>query len=542
MREIPSYLIRCRADELAIEEGCWYDCEAVQSCCAFLEKHFKLKDSGEKLKLLDWHREWVIAPLIGIKRPDGTPRYKFSYITCAKKNAKTIIGSLLIANLIYNSKLYNVSCYSAANDRKQASLIFDNLAYAITENKHLHNVTRVVPSQKIIEYKGKRVDRRGSYASLSCDSPSKHGLIADCVIYDELNFAPKENKLYEVLRYAGKSRPHSQQVVISSAGWDKSCVGYSLYQRAKSILNSEDTDTSFYPLVFECPEGSDLDSPAVWRLANPALGVCQREEDFKRDWLAVRNTIADRLEFERYSFNRWTSTKSGWIDLARYDLCRSDFPQLEGASCFLGMDIAGSSDLLSISLCFVVEDHYYIKHHSFTTEKAQKVRNKSNNQMYDIFSAEGNLTIFPGDVIEFDKVREFIHAWASKYKIEVVVIEKASTYFEMAQQLQKVGYNVLGFPASANYYNAPTKQFELLINEKRIHFEKKDNLLRWALGNASLKIDESKHVKPAKSTTESEKIDPLIASILALSAGLQSHKLVQPALANPYENRGILIL
>ena len=530
---IPEYLIRTRTDEIAIHDGCFFDRDEAERVCRFIETHVRLQSTGEPIQLLPWQRRFLIYPLFGWKRKDGYRRFKSAYVSMAKKNGKTTILAAILLALLLIDREPSSFCVSAANDREQAALIYRELEYAIRNDAKLKDACRCVPSSKTIQY-GKG---NATYKSLSCDVPSKHGLNCHGVVYDEIAFF-KSPDLYTVLRYAGISRPNSLQVAITTAGYDKTGIGYSLYSQAKSVLTGESEDTTFYPLVYEVPEGADLEDPEVWALANPSIGTTQSVDDFRRGWNAVKGTTADRLEWERYRFNRWTGTKDGWIDLAKWDQCKGAYPELAGAPCYLGLDLSSSIDLSSLSAIFLAGDTYYVRHWSWTTDYSARQRNKQNLTRYEPFTHDGSLTIVPGDAIDYAQIRAKCNELKRQFNVCGLVIEKWN-WIQIAQELEKDGFQIYPFPPTSAYYNAPTRQLEILVNERRIVHDG-NGLLRWALGNVAIDMDSSHNIKPRK-TSEADKIDPIISVILGMSAALQHSKLYKPVIS-VYEDRGILVI
>ncbi|HUU97965.1 MAG TPA: terminase large subunit, partial [Phycisphaerae bacterium] len=89
---MPEELIRTKADERAVAEGCYYDDAAARKVRTFFEKylrHSKGRWAGQPFTLLPWQWERLIRPLFGWKRPDGTRRFRMAYIEVPKKNGKS---------------------------------------------------------------------------------------------------------------------------------------------------------------------------------------------------------------------------------------------------------------------------------------------------------------------------------------------------------------------------------------------------------------------------------------------------------------------
>jgi phage terminase large subunit-like protein len=515
----------------ATKDGYYFDEDEANRAEHFFTRYLSILD--KPFKPLDWQRK-VIRDLHGWKAPSGKFRFKRAFVSTAKKSGKTELNSglsLLHLTAGYNPRP-NVVC--VANDKGQAAQVFDNISHYVRHSQKLRDALHLVPSWKKIEYPKKE----GTFRVLSSDVKGKYGHGYSFISFDEICLAPND-KLFNALQYSSISIQQPIHVAISTAGYDRTDnnPGWRLYQYAKDIISGTTIDPEFYAAIWETPEDADLDDPKVWKMANPGLGVTQEVSTFKSDWERAKKNKAEYLEFLRFRFNRWTSTRDQWIDLAAWDQCKGGFPADPGP-VYLGLDLSSTFDLCSMGLVTTPDSNgkHYCKNWNWTTQIACDTRAKQNLQRYEVFKAHDELTIFPGNAIEYDKIRTFILQLRNKYKIAGIVIEKWN-WLQFAQQLEKDGFTIYPFSPSAAQYNAPTKQFEQLIRERNIVHDGNE-LLRWAVQNASIEVDSNSNQKP-KRTTENNKIDPVVSVILALSAAMQHDKLYKVK-DSVYSKRGVL--
>ncbi len=525
--------VRTVADQEALKSGYYFDEAEADKALRFFTKHLTILD--KPFIPLPW-QEQIIRELHGWKDKQGLFRFKRAFISTAKKSGKTELNSgLSLLHLIgkYEPRPY-VAC--VANDKKQAAQIFDNLEYYVKNNQALRHVLHLVPSQRLAKYP----KQDGKFEVLSNDVSGKYGHGYSFISLDEICLWPN-SKLFNALAYASIARKQPMHVAISTAGYDQTDnnPGYRLYQHAKRIIDGTATDVDTYAAIWETPEDADLDNPAVWRLANPGLGTTQTEATFKADWQRAKTNSAEYLEFLRFRFNIWTRTRDQWLDLQEWDECKGTIPELGKTPVYLGLDLSSTFDLSSLSLVTApVNGRHYVKNWNWTTQVACEERVKQNKLAYEQFRHEGHLTIFPGNAIEYDRIRQFILDLRKTYNIQGIVIEKWN-WLALAQQLEGDGFTIYPFPASVSYYNAPTKQLECLVRERRLVHDG-NSILRWAIQNTSLQVDGNGNCKP-KRNTESEKIDPVVSVILGLSAAMQSDKLYKP-LESVYDRRGIIVV
>jgi len=89
----PPELIRTKADERAVADGCWVDLAAAERVRTFFRKflrHSKGEWAGQTFELLEWEWTDLVLPLFGWMRPDGTRRFRRAYAEVAKKNGKAL--------------------------------------------------------------------------------------------------------------------------------------------------------------------------------------------------------------------------------------------------------------------------------------------------------------------------------------------------------------------------------------------------------------------------------------------------------------------
>ena len=169
--------IRTTADQRAVDEGYWFDLEAAQRVRDFFLRflrHSKGQWAGRSFELLDWQWQHVIAPLFGWKRSDGTRRYRRGYIEVPKKNGKSTLFAGLSLYLLTCDGEPGAEIYSAAVDRDQASIVFNEAANMVDSSAHLSARLAVVRSTKrIVDHRS-----RSFYRALSADVPAKEGLNA----------------------------------------------------------------------------------------------------------------------------------------------------------------------------------------------------------------------------------------------------------------------------------------------------------------------------------------------------------------------------
>ena len=98
---IPAWAIRTKADELALEQGCYWDDAQAQAIVKFAERLFRSQYITGPIKLLEWQRRLLMS-LYGFRMKDGSRRFRFANLHCSKKVGKTLITAIVSCFLNYS--------------------------------------------------------------------------------------------------------------------------------------------------------------------------------------------------------------------------------------------------------------------------------------------------------------------------------------------------------------------------------------------------------------------------------------------------------
>jgi phage terminase large subunit-like protein len=166
--------------------------------------------AGQPLILTNWQ----VALLDGLyeRREDGLLRYRRSLIGMGRKGGKSLLGSLCaLYGLIEGEP--GAEVYSAAGDRQQARVVFNEAKWQITQSPALSGVCKVY--RDVVE-----VPSTGAiYRVLSSDAKLQQGLNPSTVIFDEAHIQPNE-ELWNALTLGSGARKDPNIIAITTAGYD----------------------------------------------------------------------------------------------------------------------------------------------------------------------------------------------------------------------------------------------------------------------------------------------------------------------------------
>lgn len=289
---------------------------------------------GQQFIPLPWMKD-LIREMYRINPETGKRQYRTFLIGLPRKNAKSTIGAALAAyGLCVDDADAAPQVISAAGDRKQAKLVFDECKRMILSSPDLSEICTTYRD----EIHCSRTN--GIYRAVSADAGLAHGLNPSLVIVDEYH-VHKRPDLFSALQTGSATRNQPLMVVITTAGWDLSSPLGQLYQYGRQVESGEIDDPTFGFCWYGPKEGEaiDPDDEELWKAVNPSFELMNLDE-FRS---ARKSTLEG--EFIRYRLNGWTSSESAWLPFGAWDECVDNDKSLEpNDEVVLGFDGAWKGD------------------------------------------------------------------------------------------------------------------------------------------------------------------------------------------------------
>lgn len=492
--------IRTWQDVEAALGGCWFDESIGARVAAFYERflvHYKGPLSGEKFRLLDWQKYDLVYPMFGWMRGDGVRRFNRGSIWVPKKNGKTTWSSGLTIYLLGYSNESGAEIYSAATSRLQASRIHRDAAAMVKRSSIRHDFHCVNSTKEIFH-----PETDSFYRSLSADADSAEGLDAYALIFDEIH-ALKNESLWNSLYYSTIARKSPLFLSISTAGEDDpESVGRREWNYAKQVSEGRVVAPEYFSYIAAADPEDDIESPDVWRKANPGYGENINAEEMAS---ACRRSLASDPQaianFKRYRLNIWVQEVSAAIDIRRWEACGGafDLEPLEGRRCFGGMDLGRTDDLTSFCLLFPPERDeldWRVLWWTFLPRDIERDRSMQHHVPYDHWAADGWVTMTEGNELDYNEVERVILDADDKYNIARIGYDRRFAT-QIVQNLSATGIDMLPVAQGHQTLSAPWMEVKRLINLGRLRHG--DNpVMRWQAGNVVERLDDNLNAIPHK--------------------------------------------
>ena len=514
--------------------GLYFDRDAAQHAIEFYQflHHSKGKWAGRTIDLEPWQQAIVWVLFGWQRRKTKTRRFRSGYVEIARKNGKTTMASGLALYMMLADGEAGAEVYSAATKRDQAKLAWDEAGRMVKASPYLRQHITVHKDKIFLKW-----DNASKYVPLGRDSDTMDGLNVHCAIVDELH-AHRTSEIWDVLETGTGARTQALMFGITTAGFNQASFCYERRRYTTQVLDGIIEDDSHFGIIFTLDEGDDEWDEANWIKANPNLGVSVDVDDLREQARKAKELASALTSFLTKRLNIWTRAAEHFIHPDKWRACGGafDVAELDGRTCFAGLDLSNTLDITALVLVFppTEEDPYFrVLPRFWVPETAMHERSRRDQVPYDAWVRDGWITAIPGDVIDYEWVYRQIDEDAQRYDLREIGFDRwgaAAIYLWMANR----GLTVVQIGQGYASMSAPMKEVEKLIVAG--HLAHGDNpVLTWMAYNMVAMRDAAGNVKPDKKNS-GEKIDGMVAMIMGVARATVHDP---DALRSVYEERDV---
>ncbi len=483
--------------------------------------------AGKKFKVRPWQR----SILEGIYRTDenGKRIVRQALITMPRKNGKTgLTAALALCHLCGPEAEQRGQVYSAAADRNQAGLIYEEMKAIIREVPELDQRIIVRDFTKHLE----DVETGSIYMALSADAKTKHGFSASCIIYDELAQAP-DRRLYDVLMTSMGGRAEPLAIVISTQSSDPHSIMTELVDYGVQVRDGILEDSAFYPVIYTAPEDADPWNEATWFACNPALGDFRSLEEMRSAALQAQRIPARESSFRLLYLNQRVSADARFINKADWDSCAGDIDieSLRGRPCYGGLDLSSTTDLTALVLYFP-EDGGAVLPFFWVPADRLREREHSDKVPYWTWHQSGFLQAPAGRAIDKQFIIHKLAELASTFDFQGIAYDRWR-FEDLKKLLENEGIEIPITPWGQGYQDMgpAVDAIETAILNRTIKHDRHP-ILTWNVSNAVVEIDPAGSRKITKEKSI-ERVDGLVSLVMAVGLHAKAPKPMQYDFSRP---------
>ncbi|MBB3934281.1 terminase large subunit [Aureimonas phyllosphaerae] len=380
--------------------------------------------AGKKMKLLSSQREFVEA-IYGDLDDKGIRRKRIGIKSEPKGNGKTgLVAGLVLAHLLGPESEARGEVYSAAIDRGQAALIFNEIEAIILQTPAFAARVNIQRFMKKIEVLSG--DGMGSiYEAMSADARRAHGLSPTLFVYDELAQAPNRVLLDNLMNGLGK-RKEALALIISTQAPDDS---HPLSQMIDDGLSG--ADQSMFVQLIAAPMEADPFDEATWFACNPALGKYISLKEMREAAARARRIPAFEPSFRNLRLNQRVDARDNdrIVTGAVWKLGNQpvDRTSLAGRKCFGALDLSAKHDLTSLTLAFPSDEEeplFDILQFCWTPAGTIADRQASEQERFRDWIRAGHIETTPGATVRYEFVASELSRLAREFDIQVIGFDR----------------------------------------------------------------------------------------------------------------------
>ncbi|WP_288946978.1 terminase large subunit [uncultured Leuconostoc sp.] len=503
-----------------------FDEEKAWRPIRFIEENIKSStDSSGKNIVLQPFQHFIIGSLFGwVHKETGLRRFTEATIFLARKNGKTTLISGLAAYMAGFDHESGAQVYALANRADQSRLLFEETGKMIKASPFLNE--RFVPNKSEIKFP----KTNAIIKALSAEKSGKDGYNTHLAVFDEIH-EYKDYSLINVMRNSMGMRSQPMTIYITTAGYELNGPLVEIVGTARAVLshyeNNENERTFYYMASMDSEE--EIDDPNLWIKANPNFPMMQGLK-MLGDWKKSRRVPGERLDWITKVFNIFSeSSEMSFLDNdtilsnAENHIELSDLKLIRPVA---GFDLSETEDFTAVSLEFPLPDgRIFIMSHSFVPQEKYN-RDVDRQPTYRKWEAEGDLTIVPGKMVDYEYVLDWIREKDKEYRIRQINFDPAKAIF-LVSALEQEGFNMEVTRQGFTTLGGPTQNFKELMIANKVIFNN-NSMMKWYMSNATLVRDRNDNFMITKQN-QNRKID-------GLAATLNAHVTVAPELAKRKTN------
>ena len=471
-----------------------------------------------KIKLEDW-QVFIVINLFGwLHMETLLRRFLRAYEEVARKNAKSTLAAAILLFMTTADAEPGAHAYSAATTGEQAREVFDvarfmalrdpefQLRFGMTIGKHDITVPQTASSARPLNAEGSTLD----------------GLNVHFAVVDELH-AHKTRAVFDVIDSATGARSQPLIMMITTAGSDTSGIcyeqrDYTIKVLERTLLTPTGTDETWFGVIFTLDEDDVWHDPAVWRKANPNLGVSVKADDMAaacRKALAMPGALAG---FMTKRLNKWVNADTTWMPPEEWKRCGDSTLSMDdfaGERCYIGLDLAEKRDFAAKANVFQRGAKFYLFVRLYLNEAAVS---ESGNAHLEGWGRAGYVQVTEGNITDFDVIADDLRSDASRFDVQEIAFDPAlSRYF--ATKLVEEGLPMVEIRQAPMFYTQPLIQVENLVLERNLVHEA-NPVMTWMISNVVVTVSRFSGLKHPTKSREENKIDGPVAALMALGRAM----------------------
>lgn len=383
----------------------------------FAERYCRVPEGplvGQPVRLADFQEAFFYAVY------DNAVPTKKAILSKARKNSKTAtIAIIVLVHTVGPEARQNSRINSGARSRKQAAEVYNYASKMVQLSPELSKICRLVPSYKRITGLPMNVE----YEALSAEGKTAHGGSPVVAIVDEAGqiTGPRDD-FYDALTTGQGAYDDALLIIISTqAPTDADLLSLIIDDAERS------QDPSIVCHLYAAPEGCEVDDPAAWEAANPAMGLFRSRADIESHAASAKRMPADEPSFRVLYLNQRVNMVSALVSAAVWK-AGNDEPDDDvflAGPVYGGLDLSATTDLTALILTARDRDGVlHVRSYFWIPQDSVIDASKRDHEPYDAWVRSGLLRTTPGKVIDYAFVARDIGALTADLPVAKIAFDR----------------------------------------------------------------------------------------------------------------------
>lgn len=478
-------------------------------------RHSKGKLGGQLVVLELWEKA-MLAAMFGFIDDEGRRKYREIILIVAKKNGKSLIGSIVGLYLQVGDGEPGAEVYAVATKKDQAKIIWGEAKRMVNKSPELRRIIKPLVGEMDC------AANESVFKPLASDTDTLDGLNVHGALMDEVHQWRDGVALYDIIADGTTAREQPMVLITSTAGVVREDIYDNKYEYAeKVILGYDDPDAGivddhFLPFIYELDSREEWENEECWKKANPGLGTIKNIRQLrdkvaraKQEPSLQRNLLCKEFNIRETAGGSWLS----FDDLNNETLF--DVRELKPRYGVGGADLSSTDDLTAACVIFMLPEspEIYVIPMFWIPENSVERHIRTDKIRYDIWIEKGWVRTCPGNKINPDVVWEWFVEIQEEYDIYLNIVGYDSWSAEMWANKMKQTFGektmhpvIQGKKTLSNPMKMLAKDFEA----HRIIYNN-NGLLKWCIANTSVDEDKNGNIQPIKNRRPTQRIDGLAA-------------------------------
>jgi phage terminase large subunit-like protein len=270
--------------------------------------------------------------------------------------------------------------------------------------------------------------------------------------------------------------------------------------------------------LYEAAKDCNLEDPAEWKKANPALGTFRSMDDVIEQAARAKRMPSFEPTFRNLVLNQRVEMVAPFVSKGVWILNSSepDESVFYEEPVYVGLDLSGKTDLTSMVL-IAWRDKWHIKPIFWTPEKGLKDRARKDRAPYDVWESQGYIRTTIGASIDYEMVAREIVEILTDCNVVAVAFDRWR-FDLLKKEIDELGFVLPLVPFGQGFKDmAPAIDSleTILLNEQMAHGG--NPVLTMCMANARVEKDAAGNRKLNKAKATG-RIDGAVA--LAMAVGV----------------------